>query len=147
MKKIFLTLLFISQAQAIDFKDGKYISERGTKKETIVYQQDTVKWFLATVASNGTKSRTALPKKNQFQMSEDLFCKVAYETQPTGDEMLGKMNVRSKVLNCEFKSNQRKIDFHTLCFLDEKKSVPMESFGKVGKPGSMYLDCEPKLLR
>jgi len=145
MKKILL-LLLITQAHAIDFTDGKFINKKGTKEETIVYQQDTVQWFITTVADNAKTTRVALPKKNQFQMSEDFFCKVAYETQPIGDKMLGKMNVRSKAIYCQFKSNQRKIDFHTLCFLDKKKSLPMESFGKAGKPESMYLECEPKLF-
>lgn len=147
MSKILLIILLTTQAFAIEFKNGKFVSEKGTKEETIVYQQDTVKWFLVAVAGNGEKSKTALPKKSRFQMPEDFFCKVAYETQPIGDKILGKLNVRSKVLYCEFKSNKRKIDFHSICFLDEKKSLPMELFGKAGKPGSMYLECEPKLIK
>lgn len=145
--KLLIFLLFVANANAIEFKDGQYVDAKGTKKETIVFQEDTVQWFLSTVASNGEKTKTPLPKKDQFQMSEDFFCKIAYETQPIGSEMLGKMNVRSKVLHCEFKSVQKKFDFHTLCMLDDKKSVAMESFGEAGKAGSMYLECEPKLLK
>lgn len=141
MKYLFLILLITADLYAQDFKNGKFVNNKGTKEETIVYQKDSVEWFLVTVADSGEKTKLPITNRSKFQLSKDFSCQVAYETNPIGDEMFKKENVRSKVVYCKF-STGKKYDFHSMCFLNKKKSVPFEGFGKLGKAGSMYLECK-----
>lgn len=137
-----LILITSSSFALTKWENGMAISKKGTKNEITYYQKDTVKWFVVFQFPNKKPQRLPITEVGKrMDIFKGYFCEHSYEYSPTGDPLLGKMNIRQKELFCSF--DKKQIDLVSQCYLNEKKSLPIKYLGKM----DVYLECDLKLTK